>query len=233
LEANREKSDTGIFWFLSAEASLAGVDYKDEFEIPVFRTKDSPAATSGPAFASFEAPASFATVTSSELANVGITVVPSPKGTEFHFAAARNKSASAGLTGFAVLWAGCLWFLHSVHAPVIFPVVFGLFEALFVLIAMDLWFGSTRITIGNGALHKQYFLLGIPSARRSMPASDVSKLRLKVGMQSGGRAGVPYYDIRALLVNGREQTLAGSIRDKHQAEWLATQMSAALGLKSP
>ncbi len=232
LEANREKSDTGMFWFLSAEASLAGVDYKDEFEIPVFRTKDSPAAGSGPAFASFDAPASFATVTPSDLAKAGITVGPSPDGMEFRFAAARNPSAAAGLTGFALLWTGILWFLHSVKVPVIFPVVFGLFEALFVLIALDLWFGSVRVSIAGGVLQRRYALAGIPISTRAMPAADVSKLKLKVGMQSGGRAGTPYYDLRAVLLNGREQTLAGSIRDKHQAEWLAAQMSAALGLKS-
>ncbi|MBI2820143.1 MAG: hypothetical protein HYX73_09210 [Acidobacteria bacterium] len=116
-------------------------------------------------------------------------------------------------------------------APILFPIFFGIFELLLVLFSMDQWFGSTRIAIGNGLLRKQYSLLGIPFGTRTMPASDISRLKLKVGMQSGGRAGTPYYDIQAVLLNGKNQTLAGSVKDKRHAEWLAAQISSALGLK--
>jgi hypothetical protein len=43
--------------------------------------------------------------------------------------------------------------------------------------------------------------------------------------------GAPYYDIRAVLLNNREQTFASAIKDRHQAEWLVAQMSAAIGIK--
>jgi len=66
--------------------------------------------------------------------------------------------------------------------------------------------GSTRITIAQGLLRKRYSLLGIPISSRTMPASDISRLKLKVGMQSGGRSGTPYYDIQAVLLNGKNQT---------------------------
>lgn len=232
LESNAEKSDSGIFWFLSAAASLTGVDYKDEFEIPVFRTKDSPPAGDGPAFASLDAPETFATVTPAELAKAGIFVGPAPQGTEYHFAAARNKSAAAGVTVFLLIWTGAIWLMLRLGAPVLFPIFFGLFELLLLLFAVDQWFGSTRITIGQGLLRKQYSLLGIPFGARTMPASDISRLRLKVGMQSGGRSGTPYYDLRAVLLNGKEQSLAGSVKNKLHADWLAAHMTAALGLPS-
>ena len=231
LESNSEKSDTGIFWFLSAEASLAGVDYKDEFEVPVFRTKDSPAANDETAFASLTTPATVGAATPAELAKVGITVGPAPEGAEFCFAAGRNKSAAGGLTMFLLLWTGAIWLMIRLGAPIFFPIVFGLFEVLLVLIALDLWFGSTRITIGQGVLRKRYSMLGIPFSTGTMPASDISRLKLKVGMQSGGRSGTPYYDIQAVLLNGKNQSLAGSIRNKHHADWLAAQISSALSLK--
>jgi hypothetical protein len=231
LEANRESSDSGIFWFLSAEARLPGVDYKDEFEIPVFHTTES-AASDDTAFTSLDPSASVANITPADLAKVGITVGAAPEGMEFRFAAARNKAAALALTAFTAIWTGICWILVTNDVPIIFPIVFGLFELLMVLALLDMWFGSTRVAIGGGVLHKRYSLLGIPVSSRSMPAADISRIKLKVGMQSGGRAGTPYYDIQAVLLNGKSQPIAGAVRNKQHADWLTAQISSALGLKT-
>jgi hypothetical protein len=46
-------------------------------------------------------------------------------------------------------------------------------------------------------------------------------------MQAGGR---PYYDIVAVTKNGRKVTAGHSVRDKHEAEWLAATVQHALRL---
>jgi hypothetical protein len=44
-------------------------------------------------------------------------------------------------------------------------------------------------------------------------------------MQGGGR---PYYDIVAVTKNGKTLTAGHSVRDKHEAEWLAATIKRAL-----
>lgn len=56
------------------------------------------------------------------------------------------------------------------------------------------------------------------------------KIDLHISMQTTGRSGTPYYEIRAARSNGRRLSLGGGIRDKAHAEWLAGQMRLAIGL---
>ena len=51
-------------------------------------------------------------------------------------------------------------------------------------------------------------------------------------MQTQGRFGTPYYDIRATLKNGRKRTLGGGIRQKRHAEWLAAQVRGTIGIRA-
>jgi hypothetical protein len=51
-------------------------------------------------------------------------------------------------------------------------------------------------------------------------------------MQSTGRSGTPYYELRATLDTGRHTHLGYGIRNKRHAEWLADRMRAEIGLKT-
>jgi hypothetical protein len=62
----------------------------------------------------------------------------------------------------------------------------------------------------------------------SIPCSDISDLKLKVGMQSGGGSGTPYYDIQVICRDGRKRTAARQIRNKREAVWLMNQMKQAI-----
>ncbi|HWP84218.1 MAG TPA: hypothetical protein VNN17_03440 [Terriglobia bacterium] len=229
LETSPQESDSGIFWFLAAEASVPGLDYRDEFEVPVFGSAPTQPAGEG-AFASPVPLAPAGPADPAELARTGIIVRPAPDGTEFLFKAARNKGAAIGITVFFALWTAVVSFIPLLETPGILFIIFGLIDLVLLLVVLHRWFGSTRLVIGGGQLHYRYSLLGIPVANGVMPASDISKLTLNVGMQSGGRSGTAYYDIRAVLLNGKEESLAGGIADKRHGEWLVAQMSSALGL---
>lgn len=230
--------ESGIFWSVGAEASLPGIDYLDDFEIPVYRSGAAPlTAPTGepspaepvvtPVFATDRSSA--ATVSLEDLARSGITIVPGPEGTEYHFAAARNRSFSLGTAGFFILWTGMLVVMTKFGAPGFFIFVFGLFDLLMLVIVADLLFGVTRLTVGGGSLIRLYSMFGL-SRQTSIPCENISKLDLHISMQTSGRRGTPYYALRATFINGRTRDLVSGIRDKHQAEWLAAELRRAIGL---
>ena len=63
-----------------------------------------------------------------------------------------------------------------------------------------------------------------------MAPSEISKIDLHISMQTTGRSGTPYYEIRATKRNGRRGSLGSGIRNKAHAEWLAREMRSAVGL---
>ena len=57
-------------------------------------------------------------------------------------------------------------------------------------------------------------------------------LLAQVSMQTSGRSGTPYYEIRATTRAGRRHALGNGISKKAHAEWLANDMRSAIGLHS-
>ena len=148
---------------------------------------------------------------------------------QYHFAAARNAGFGGAMLLFAAIWTGSVVFLYKVHAPWLFTAFFALFDALFLLIVADLFFGVTRLTVGNGAITRTYTMLGL-GRRNTIPFENISKIDLHINMQTSGRRGTPYYALRATFINGRTRVLASGIKDKRQAEWLAAELRRAIGV---
>jgi hypothetical protein len=157
-----------------------------------------------------------------------IRVQTSAEGKEFIFPAARNPGVALWLTLFAAIWTAGVWFTIVKHAPIIFPIVLGLFDLLFLLIVSSVWFSASRVVIGPDALHRHKTWLFLRS-RKKFLREEIKDIKLHIGMTSGTKA---FYDLRIVTVFGRETTVASSIADKREAEWLAQEMKMALGLKS-
>ena len=233
-----EESEAGILWTITADASLEGIDYQDDFEIPVYKTGVAPVsepdeprgeqASEAPIFASDRA-AQPAMISLDALARAGIAVTQTPDGTQYRFAAGRNGSFALGMAGFFAIWTGSLWLMTHLGAPWIFSVVFGLFDLLFLFIVLDLCFGVTTLTVGNGAVRRVYTMLGM-GWRSGIPLENIRKIDLHINMQTSGRHGTPYYALRATFINGRTKDLASGISDKNHAEWLAAELRRAIGL---
>ncbi len=82
---------------------------------------------------------------------------------------------------------------------------------------------SSSVTVCRGIIE-----LG---KRRELPFSQITGIKMPIGMQSGQGSGTPYYNIAFGLSNGRDLTVAESIRDKQEAEWLIARMANSIGLK--
>jgi hypothetical protein len=152
-------------------------------------------------------------------------------GTEFYFPAARNKSFAAGTTVFGLLWTGVTWGTVLMHAPFIFPVVFGLFDLLFIYIILQLWTGTSTVVVHASSVKVGDGLFGGGSFHE-IPATQISTIQLAIGAQFGGASGTPYYDVQVVKNDGRKAVLGQTIRDKQEAEWIVAEMKQLIGLNA-
>ena len=112
------------------------------------------------------------------------------------------------------------------QGPLAFPIVFGLFELLLLWISLQLWLGVSRVTAERGMLLLARGI-GFPGGERALPSAEVADISATIGMQAGA---IPYYDVVVRQKDGKKVTAGSSVRDKHEAEWLAVTIKKALGL---
>lgn len=206
---NPDNSDDRILWRLEAWAEVPGVDYRVQFEVPVFGIDQS------------AAPAATAPQAPSRPPHPTIAMRPtSSGGYEFIFPPARNLSAGLSVTIFTAIWGGFTWLLAAVGAPLFFFVIFAAFGILLFGLTLFTWLGTSRVLIERGMVTVASGLPGLMRTRQ-VPCREVAGTRLDIGMQAGGTA---YWDIKLLGPGGSGLTAGQSIRDKREAEWVAGEM---------
>src|SRR6267142_4542118 len=235
---NHDNPNDQVLWLLHAQADVPGVDYSDDFELPVFRNAASAEAarvSQSQASSAAEASGFPGTPVESDSSAVAqpartkVIVSMHSGGTEFCFPAFRNPGRALGLLGFTLIWSGVVYFLYS-HAPLFFFIVFGLFDLLLVYGVLHVTLGSARIGVANGEILSRTGILGLGSTRR-IPASDVASILPVVSMQQGGSSGNALYAIRLRMKNGRKYTLADEIGSRQEARWVVAQIETLAGLK--
>ncbi len=212
-----------ILWQLEAIADVPGVNYHDVFEVPVFRTAQTPA----------QPPASESTaaaVPASRPASPTVEVTQSAQGVEFYFPPARNKGFAFGTTLFLLIFSSVTYFLAGSRAPVIFPLAFGFFALILLYVAVQMWMGTTRVGIGSGALLLQDGILGGGKVRR-FAFSEIASIASAINSQQGGGTGTPYYDIELHLRTGRKATLGRTLGNKQEVDWLIAEMRRLTALQ--
>ena len=150
LPSDDSDANDRLVWRLSVSADVPGVDYGSQFEVPVFRT----AASDQPRNAEEEQAAPYPAVpaTYRQPPASRIAVSSNRRGTEILYPAARNVGAAAGLTVFLLIWCGAIWAGIHFGAPVIFPVIFGLFGILLLIGVLDQWLKVTRVTVDSAGV---------------------------------------------------------------------------------
>lgn len=94
---------------------------------------------------------------------------------------------------------------------------------------MDRRFGTTTVTIGNDGVRRRTAVLGMGTTR-VISKPSIERLDLHISMQSTGRTGTPYYELRATLDTGKYKHLGSGVRNKRHAEWLVERMRTEIGL---
>jgi hypothetical protein len=232
---DHDNASDQVLWLLHAQADIPGIDYSDDFELPVFKTSssaeqastDSSSETSG-----------FATGTSDESNAVPATapahanvIISSQDGcTEFYFPAFRTPSRALFLLVFTVIWTGVIYFLFHSNAPWFFPAIFGLMDLFVILSLFHIALGTARIRVGNGEIASTTRVLGVGSTKHFL-FSEIDAIVAVTSGQQGGTQGNSMYAIRLRTKNGRRVTLADEISSRQEARWIVSQIEALAGLK--
>jgi hypothetical protein len=239
----------GIHWCLEASAKLRGPDFHASFEVPVFKLPEVPEISDDPT-ARYQM--SLDEIRKQIHSKIQVNDLPDG-GKKFIFPAARNVGPAAGLTLFWLIWTGIVVLLFWKHAPLLFPLVFGVLDLLIGLWVSDLWFRRSRVVATPERATVQTSWL-IFKKEHNIVAADITGISAQPGMTVGHSA---YYDLKIhvrddndfearkvkFIQTGQRPPLKFSVSDpsgitagnniahKAEADWLVQQMIA--GLKRP
>lgn len=235
-ESNHDDPNDQVLWLLHAQADVPGVNYSDDFELPVFRLTPQSASftepkpiflsdTQGAAAPAFQ---SDPTDVAAPL-NPKVMVSTGMDGsTEFYFPAFRNPSQAVVFIFFTAVWTAIVYFLAHSKAPLFFTAVFGLFEIPLIYGLICATLVSFRIRAGNGRLVRRRALLGIGGAREFLFPDIAQILPATKAQQPGSPAS---YSLRLQLKSGEKATLVDMIDNRQEARWIAAQLEKFAGLK--
>src|ERR1700730_189137 len=135
LVTDHDNPNDQVLWLLHAGADVPGVDYSDDFELPVFRSappvkplrdSQSPGSSKADDSRLVTPPSEADSGAVAQPARGKVIVSMHSGGTEFYFPAFRNPGRALGLFVFTLIWSGIVYALYYVHAPWFFLLVFGL-----------------------------------------------------------------------------------------------------------
>jgi hypothetical protein len=206
-QPTEERSDDDeILWRLEAEAETPGIDYAAKFQVPVFKTADSRAdfeLEDDPQASHLSAQDPVAL-----LASEGIRKEFLPTGGyALLFPAARHKGVALGVTAFFALWTAITVFLAASDAPLLFPIVFGLFDLLMLWFVLDLWLDKRRIEVLPDRLLLSGGILGTGKTHE-IPRTQITGIRPIRGMQAGNKL---YYRIEVTTQGGKKHMAASKL----------------------
>ena len=210
----------GIHWNLEASAKVRGPSYHATFETPVFKVPETPTPSDDPT-----AQYQMSLDEIRKLIHSHVQVNDQAEGgKEFVFPAARNPGFASGATAFLLIWTAIVVFLIWKHAPLIFPLVFGVIDLLMAAFAFDLWFRRSRVVATPAQVQIETAWFGIKKLS-ALKVSEVANIATDVGASAGHTA---YYDLKIRTRDGRELTAAKNLGSKPEADWLVRQMAAAV-----
>ncbi|MGO9646681.1 MAG: HEAT repeat domain-containing protein [Terriglobales bacterium] len=235
-ETNHDLPNDQVLWLLHAQADVPGVDYLDDFEVPVFRL--TPRGATTPAATSFgdsqpEAAPAFQSDASDVAApdNLKVVVSSGPAGgTEFYFPPFRNPSRVLVLLLITVAFSALALGLQSVKAPWFVTFVFGLISLVLGYGVVQSALGSSRIEVGGGKLRASRALLGVSSTREIL-FSEIETILAVTSSQQGTNISNASYALRLQTKAGKKITLADAIDGRQEARWAAAQLEKFIGLK--
>ncbi len=211
-----------ILWRLETAVPVHGVDYAAQFEVPVFTTEQSAEDFETDLVSQHEG--QVPVDRESQLREAGIVTETLPEGKRFLFQPARHVGAATGLTLFFSIWSGAILLMHHLGAPLLFPIVFGLFDLLILWGVLELWFSSRRVEVARQGLSFSGSLL-VLGRRRTVSAEEITGFKVIRGMQAGNHL---YYRIQMSVLSGDRYIVASQLDSLDLAEHLIREFDKEL-----
>jgi hypothetical protein len=218
-----------VYWTLEVTAKTRGLDYRAEFNVPIFKTPQS-----DPNFVvDRELVAKYAAAEDPErdLRDAGLvrTSSPSGDGCRFVFPMARAPAAATMLTLIGAAFSGVPFLLFYWDAELIvalfFGAIFGLIGLLCLTAAIQLWFYRSVVDVSPRGLTVTggLFGRGLP---RWIETADVAKIETVSRMQSD--TGM-YYDLIIVCGDGKRVTAGKRLPGHRLAIAVIRQIQQAMG----
>ncbi len=213
-----------IIWQLQISAAVPGIDYRAAFDVPVFKTEDS-----RPDFQLDESLIQQYAAQQDpeqEFRRTGVVRLPAPAGwgDRYSFPMLRNPGAVIGIGVFWLIWTGVCIGLWFSDAPLLFPIVFGLFDLLLTIGLLDVAFYRSVADVAPDGINVRGGLFGVGKLRR-IDASQLAGLEPKRGMQQGSRV---YYGLAAVTKDGRKITLGKRLVNRRAVEVVIDNMQQSM-----
>src|SRR6266480_226598 len=241
LITDHSNADDQILWLLHAQADVPGADYSDDFELPVFRTADSPEPASDSASqanASSLGSVGFAAEKSTDAdsgavaqpARTKVVVSMHDGGTEFYFPPLRTPARALLLFVVSAAFTGAVYALLHNRVPLLFTAMFALGDLLVLFGFLHVAFGSARIFGGNGEIQSRGGVLGFGALRRT-PFAEIASILPVAGPSQGSGSDNSVYSIQLRTKSGKKFTLADEISSRLEARWIVSQLETVARLK--
>jgi hypothetical protein len=209
-------------WRLSASAAMPGVDYKAQFDLPLFQTGDQ---VDGSEFAAFEQRhrGEAARHTIAPASGVEITRLPGG-GEQFRIHAKKTLGGSIGSLLFLLVWNGAIAAMIHFGAPWGIPAVFIVLDLLFIASALDYLLGRTTIEVDAKGVRATKRWVGVGSKSNSWNADSIQSID---GTAAGANSGS--FGVTLKLNDGSKQLLATNLASRESADTVAAKMMTDLG----
>lgn len=220
----------GIVWRLEAEADVPGADYRATFALPVLLGR---AGTAG-APAGIDVPPAGAMPVQSHAgyrppADSPVVVRREGGGVVADFPPGRNPEQTRTIAGFWLLWTMVCGLVVWVTGPSLFSFAFVAVDVALLLAALHAGLWRSRAAAGSDGLEVRGGLFSLGTPRR-FTAAEVAALEIRRSMQAGTMA---FFGILAVDGQGRRRAVGSGMRDRREAEWIATELAAALRPSPP
>jgi hypothetical protein len=243
LQTDHDALSDQVFWQLKASADVPGVNYNDEFEVPVFRTSAA-TQTNFAASEDFHAntqsaslsPPSFTPPELSddvpEPAYHKVIVNDSANGLEFRFRPARNFGRTMLVLVLATAVSALFYKLLYMHPrpPAFAFGVVGILHFFLVLAVVHSALMGTRIVVGNGTITWRHSVFGIGGSHQ-MQISDVGTIVPMTSLQQASSSGSTTYSIRLKSQDGKNYSLVDDIESREEARWIVARITQRAGLR--
>jgi hypothetical protein len=244
FQTDHDNPSDQVQWLLKANADVPGVDYSDEFELPVFRTSQSAAVSAAPAvsanlttgtqFGAFVQLTTTPGETAAEVAEPAqhrVVVNEQPDGLEFYFRAGRNIGRTALVVALA---AGCSALFYAMlhmqrRQPMFALVIVGVMAFILIMASVHAALTSSRIVVGNGMISWKHSILGIGNSRQ-VQISEVDSILPLTSIQQASSSGT-LYSLRLQTKAGKNHTLVDDIESRQEARWIVSQIEKRAGLR--
>lgn len=232
-ETNSDNPNDRVYWQLHAKADVPGVDFTDNYELPVFRADGSSAVAmvQPTSFGNSNAGAAVQPQTEAPAPAPAATHIiyrEDEQGTSFYFPPLRNHGQALGVVAFAIIWSAVVYFLW-VHqgVPWLFRIVFSFFEILVGYMLLNVVFGSALIRVREGMLQVRSAILGLGSLQQ-IPFSEVALIS-PLSQGQANTSGEVLYGISIKKSDGREIKIAASSLTQSEARWIVSTTERAMG----